>query len=80
MLRLTITLPMGRPELLQFVDRLQRLLHRQRLEQRHQMDRGQIGVQQLDDAVGLRVHRTALGQIRHRLGDVEEAGDASGRR
>ena len=41
---------------------------------------GEVGVQNLDDAVGLRMHRAALGQIRHRLGDVEEAGDATGRR
>ena len=46
----------------------------------HQVDRGLLGVQQLDHALGLRVHRAALGQIGHRLGDVEEARDPAGRR
>ena len=68
------------PQLLQLVDRLERLLDRQRLQQRHQVDGGQVGVQQLDHALGLRVHRTALGEVRDGLGDVEEPGDAAGRR
>ena len=80
MLRLTITLPIGRPSSSQFVDRLERLLDRQRLQQGDEVDGGEVGVQHLDHAFGLRVHRAALGQIRHRLGDVEEAGDAAGRR
>ena len=67
-------------QLLEFVDRLEGLLDRQRLQQGDEVDGGQVGVQQLDHAVGLRVHRAALGQVGHRLGDVEEAGDATGRR
>jgi len=32
-------------------------------------------MQHLDHALGLRVHRAAVGEIRNSLGDVEEAGD-----
>ena len=67
-------------ELLELVDRLDGLLDRQRLQQRDQVNGGLVGVQQLDHALGLRVHRAALGQVGHRLGDVEEAGDPAGRR
>ena len=80
MLRLTMTLPIGSSELREFVDRLDGLLHGQRLQQGDQMDGGLIRMQQLHHAVGLRVHRAALGQVGDGLGDVEEPGDAAGRR
>ncbi len=36
-------------------------------------------VQQPNDAFTLRMHRAALGEVGHRLGDVEEAADPPGR-
>ena len=67
-------------EALQLFDGFDRLLDRQRLQQRHQMDCGLLGVQELDHALALRMHRTALGQIGDGLGDVEEPRNPSGRR
>ncbi len=44
------------------------------------MNGGLVRVQQLHHAVGLRVHRPALGQVGHRLGGVQEACDPARRR
>ena len=63
---------------LQFPDGLDGLLDRQRFEQRDQMDRCLVGVQQLHHTFGLGVHWSAGRQIGDCLGDVEEATDASG--
>ena len=64
----------------QFLDGLERLLDRQRLEQGDEVDGGEVGMQHLDHAFGLRVHRAALGQLRNGSSDVEEPGDAARRR
>src|SRR6478735_3695171 len=68
------------PEFSELVDRLDGLLNGKRLQQGDQVDRRQLGVQNLHHAFGLTVYRTALGQIGDGLGDVEEAGDPPGRR
>ena len=44
------------------------------------MDRRLVRVQESNHALGLGMHRAALGQIRNRLGHVEESGDTAGRR
>lgn len=53
----------GQAEVFEFLDGLDGLLDRQRLEQGNQMDRGLLGVQQLDHTIGLRMHRPTLGQV-----------------
>ena len=68
------------PQFPQFLDRFERLLDRQRLQQGDEVDGGEVGMQHLDHAFGLRVHRAALGEVRHRLGDVQEPRDAARRR
>ena len=63
----------------QFCGGVGSFLNGQRFEKCNQMYDGLRRVQQPNDAFTLGVHRAALGEIGHRLGDVEEAADSSGR-
>ncbi len=61
----------------QLAHRVGGFLHRERLEQRDQVDHGLVGVQQPHDPLALGADRTRLREVGHRLGHVEEATDAA---
>ena len=77
---LTITRPTGMPQRGQLGDRVDGLLDRHLLQQRHHVHRGHRRAQQRGHALALGLDRAHLGQPGGLRGHVEEPADPAGRR
>ncbi len=69
-----------KPVLGEVGDRVDRLLHRHLLEQRHQVHGSQLALEDRHHPVALVLERTDLGQPADLVRDVEEPGHPAGRR